>query len=52
MKRSGIVWTDTTLAAYLHDPKAFLPGNKMGFPGIDDAKKIENLLAYLKQATE
>jgi cytochrome c len=52
MKRSGVVWNDATLAKFLRDPKAFIPGNKMGFPGIDDAAAVSNLLAYLRQATE
>jgi cytochrome c len=52
MKQSGVVWNDATLAKFLRDPKAFIPGNKMGFPGIDDAAEIQNLLAYLKQATD
>jgi cytochrome c len=51
MKQSGIVWNDATLAKFLHDPKAFIPGGKMGFPGIDDAGEIRSLLAYLKEAT-
>jgi cytochrome c len=48
MQRSEVVWNDKTLAEFLHDPKAFIPGDKMGFPGIDNADEIENLLAYLK----
>lgn len=52
MQRSGVVWTDQTLARFLRDPKTFIPGNRMGFPGLDDTGEIENLLAYLKQATD
>jgi cytochrome c len=51
MKQSGIVWNDATLAKFLRDPKAFVPGNKMAFPGIDDAGAIDSLLAYLRKAT-
>ncbi len=51
MKASGITWDDDTLTKYLHDPKAFVPGDKMAFPGIKDDAEIENLIAYLKQAT-
>ncbi len=51
MKGSGIVWDDDTLAKYVRDPKAFIPDNKMAFPGIRSADEIADLLAYLKQAT-
>jgi len=52
MKHSGIVWNDATLTKFLRDPNAFVPGTKMGFPGIDNAADIKNLLAYLRQATD
>lgn len=51
MKNSGIVWDHETLAKYVHDPKAMVPGNKMVFPGLKKDDEIEDLLAYLKQAT-
>jgi cytochrome c len=51
MKSSGVTWDDDTLAKYLRDPKTFIPGNRMAFPGISSEAEIENLLAYLKQAT-
>ena len=51
MKESGVVWDDETLAKYLHDPKTFIPGNHMAFPGLQDGGDIANLLAYLKEAT-
>jgi cytochrome c len=52
MKDSGIVWDDETLRKYLQNPKDFIAGNKMAFPGIKDENDISNLLAYLHQATE
>jgi cytochrome c len=52
MKNSGVVWNDRTLAEYLRDPQAFVPGDKMGFPGIRNPEEIKNLLAYLQKATE
>ena len=51
MKNSGIVWDQATLAKYLHDPKQFIPGTRMAFPGIENDKKIADLLAYLREAT-
>ena len=51
MKNAGVVWDDDTLAKYLRDPKGFIPGNKMAFPGLKDETELANLLAYLKEAT-
>jgi cytochrome c len=44
----GLVWNDETLAAYLKDPKGYIPGNKMAFVGLKKDEDIANLLAYLK----
>lgn len=48
MKRSGIVWDERTLSAYLHDPKKLVPDTKMRFWGIGDENEIKALLAYLR----
>jgi cytochrome c2 len=52
MTKSGVVWNDDTLSKFLRDPQGFIPGNRMGFPGIKDDKELTDLLAYLKQATQ
>jgi len=52
MKDAGVVWDDDTVTKYLRDPKAFIPGDKMAFPGIKDDTQITDLLAYLHQATQ
>ena len=52
MKNSDIVWDDETLAKFLRDPKDFLPGNRMSFPGIKDQTALQGLLARLKQVTQ
>jgi cytochrome c2 len=46
---SGIVWEDETIAAYLKDPKGYVPGNKMVFVGLKKDEDIADLLAYLHQ---
>ncbi len=51
MKASGITWTEENLAQFLKKPKAFVPKTKMGFGGLKKEKQIEDLLAYLKEAT-
>lgn len=48
MKASGIVWNDATLAAFLHDPDQLVPGTRMRFWGIGDARQVAALLAYLR----
>lgn len=52
MKRSGITWTPDELRSYLPDPQAKVPGTKMTFVGIKDPQQIEDLLAYLMEATK
>jgi cytochrome c len=51
MKASGIVWEDNTLDRWLTDPPAMIPRNRMGFPGIKDAKARSDLIAFLKEKT-
>ncbi len=47
-KNSGITWDETNFAAYIKDPKGFMPGNKMAYAGLKDDKRIADLTAYLK----
>ncbi len=52
MKNSGVVWDDDTIGKYVRNPREFMPGNHMAFPGIKDDGLIADLLAYLHQATQ
>ena len=52
MKNSGIVWDETTIAEYMKNPKTYIKGNRMSFNGLRKDKDIDNLIAYLKEATE
>lgn len=52
MKESGIVWSDETITEYVSDPKGFVPGNRMAFPGLKKPEDIANLLAYLHEEAE
>jgi len=47
----GITWSEDTLFDYLLAPKKYIPGTKMVFAGMKDAKERKNLIAYLKTAT-
>jgi cytochrome c len=44
----GVVWDEATLTAYLPDPKAFVPGTKMVFPGLKKPEEVTDLIAFLK----
>lgn len=50
MKRAGFVWTEQKLAAFLRDPDAVVPGNKMRFWGIGNERQVADLVAYLRSA--
>ena len=52
MKKSGVVWDDKSLDAFLAKPKKFIPGTKMTFAGIKKQKDRDNLIAYLKEAAK
>ncbi len=47
-KNSGVTWTTDVLFEYLEDPKGFMPGTKMAFPGIKKEQDRANLIAYLE----
>jgi cytochrome c len=51
MRAFGQVWDDTTLDRFLSNPRGVVPGTKMGFAGIPDARDRADLIAYLKEAT-
>ena len=48
-KKSGITWDEPTFRDYIKDPKAKIPGTKMIYAGLKDEKRVDDLVAYLKQ---
>jgi cytochrome c len=44
----GIVWNAENLDKYLTKPKAFIPKNKMTFPGLKKPADRKNVITYLK----
>lgn len=50
MVSSGVTWDAETLDAWLKNPAAFIPGNRMTFPGIADGKARADVIAYLEGA--
>ncbi|MGF1476886.1 MAG: c-type cytochrome [Geminicoccaceae bacterium] len=51
MKNSGITWNEETIAAYLADPKGYIPGNRMAFAGLRQEQQITDVIAYLAAQT-
>jgi cytochrome c len=52
MKNANLTWDEATLDVYLTNPKKEVPGNKMAFPGLPKAEDRQNLIAYLKEASQ
>lgn len=40
-------WTLDKLSAWIENPRAYAPGNRMGFPGLKDEGDRANLIGYL-----
>ncbi|MBM6596576.1 c-type cytochrome [Microvirga pudoricolor] len=48
-KNSHLTWDEATFKEYIQNPRAKVPGTKMIYAGIKDEKRIDDLVAYLKQ---
>jgi cytochrome c len=46
----GLVWTRTTLDAYLADPQTYLPGTQMGMPPLTEAEDRRDVIDYVARA--
>lgn len=51
MREAEFVWTPAALDAWLVQPGRFLPGNRMGFAGVQDKDDRDDLIAYLLEVT-
>ena len=47
-KAAHITWTPEVLDKYLEAPRKMIPGTKMTYAGLKDAKKRADLIAYLE----
>lgn len=47
LQRSSLMWTAANLDAWLRDPEAFIPGQKMGY-SVADVRDRADLIAYLR----
>jgi cytochrome c len=52
MKRSGIVWDEKNLSAFLRNPQELVPGNRMPFSGVADEAALKALVKYLETTTK
>ena len=48
MMRANLTWDDANLHAYIKDPQAKVPGNRMPFGGLTSDRDIDDVIAYLK----
>lgn len=51
LKNAGWVWDASHLDQWLEKPMTYLPGTKMSFAGLKDAKDRTDLIAYLMVET-
>jgi cytochrome c len=49
LKNAQIIWDERSLDGWLANPASMIPGNRMKFPGIKDAKARSDVIAFLAQ---
>jgi cytochrome c len=52
MKAAGILWSEETLKTYLVAPRKVVPRTKMNFNGLKQPGEVEDIVAYLLEATK
>jgi cytochrome c len=52
LKGSGLVWDDASLDKFLENPMKTVPGTRMGYAGVKDPADREDLIAYLREASQ
>ncbi len=48
----GLTWTEETLTVYLQDPRGYIEGNRMAYPGLKSEEDLQAVMAYLKTFEE
>jgi cytochrome c len=48
IKRANLTWDEGNLRAYIADPQAKVPGNRMPYGGLRDTSDVDDVIAYLK----
>jgi cytochrome c len=49
MVAAEIVWDETTIDAYIADPKGYIPKNRMAFAGLKKEQDRADVIAYIKE---
>ncbi len=52
MRKSGIIWDEASLDAYLKKPRKFMKGTRMAFPGLKKQADRDNVIAYIKEKSK
>lgn len=52
LKQADIVWDDYSLDAWLANPGALIPGNRMTFGGLSDETQRRDLIAFLRSISQ
>jgi cytochrome c len=52
MKASGLAWSEDQLSKFLEHPQLAVPGTRMSFPGLADAKDRSDVIAYIKEKSK
>jgi cytochrome c len=47
LRRANLTWDEATLKQFLADPQAKVPGTRMPFGGLGEAKDVDDVVAYL-----
>jgi len=48
-EESGVTWTPEVMFEYLQNPRKFMPGTKMAFPGLPNPQDRVDVIAYIAQ---
>ena len=46
---AGVTWTKDTMFEYLENPREYIPGTIMSFPGLRDPQDRADVIAYMKE---
>ena len=49
MREADVTWNEAALDKYLENPRGFIKGNRMSFPGLKNPQDRENVIAYIKE---
>lgn len=52
LKDSGLTWNAEALDRWMKDPKELVPGNRMIFRGVAEKKDRDDLIAFLRSASD